>query len=107
MFSTHAQTAETLQGNRTTSDRRSAPAENPRIEIVFEGEADGAQLAIKYLTWTEGLGWCCQKTIRVEAEQLDELHRAVTVARHRVNRRRAEIGLPAQTAQVIRLPTLA
>ncbi|HYH86906.1 MAG TPA: hypothetical protein VEX60_15745 [Pyrinomonadaceae bacterium] len=64
-------------------------------------------VALKYLTWTEGLGWCCQKTIRVESEQLDELHRAITVARHRVRRRRAEAGEVSQPAQVIQLPSLS
>ena len=81
--------------------------QDQQVEVVFEPTDDGERVALRYSTWTEGLGWCCQKTIRLEADQLDELHRAVTVARHRINRRRGEAGQPAKTAQVIRLPTLA
>ena len=76
-----------------------------KVEVVFE--PDGERVALRYLTWTDGLGWCCQKTIRVEAEQLDELHRAITVARHRLNRRRAEAGETHRPAQVIQLPSLS
>jgi uncharacterized protein YbcC (UPF0753/DUF2309 family) len=65
------------------------------------------RVVLRHSTWTDGLGWCCQKTIRLDAEQLDEMHRALTVARHRINRRRAESGQMHQAAQVIQLPTLA
>ncbi|HEV3468719.1 MAG TPA: hypothetical protein VG148_05320 [Pyrinomonadaceae bacterium] len=75
-----------------------------KVEVVFE---DGERVALRYSTWTEGLGWCCQKTIRVDAEQLDELHRALTVARHRLSRRRADKGEPPRPAQVIQLPSLS
>ena len=78
-----------------------------RIELVVEQHEAEDRVAIRYSTWTEGLGWCTQKTIRLDADQLDELHRAVTVARHRINRNRAEAGRPVSTAQVIRFPTLA
>ncbi len=78
-----------------------------KVEVTFEQAEGGGGVALRYLTWTEGLGWCCQKTIRVEADQLDELHRAITVARHRVRRQRAEAGEPQAAAQVIQLPSLS
>jgi hypothetical protein len=78
-----------------------------KVEVSFEQQEGGACVALRYLTWTEGLGWCCQKTIRVEADQLDELHRAITVARHRVRRQRAEAGEAFAPAQVIQLPSLS
>lgn len=77
--------------------------ENQKVEVVLE---DGERFAIRYLTWTEGLGWCCQKTIRLDAAQLDELHLATTVARHRLNRRRAEVGQSFEPATVVKLPYL-
>ena len=81
--------------------------ENRKVEVAFE-QRDGVEcVALRYLTWTEGLGWCCQKTIRVDGEQLDELQRAVTVARHRYRRRRAEAGEAQAPAQVIQLPSLS
>jgi hypothetical protein len=76
-----------------------------KVEVVFEEGA--GRVALRYSTYTEGLGWCCQKTIRVDAEQLDELHRALTVARHRIGRRRAENGETPRPAQVIQMPSLS
>ena len=76
-----------------------------KVEVVFE--AGEERVALRHLTWTDGLGWCCQKTIRVDAEQLDELHHAIAVARQRLNRRRAAAGEPPKPAQVIQLPTLS
>lgn len=78
--------------------------EDQKVEVIIE---DVDRVALRYLTWTEGLGWCCQKTFRVDAEQLDDLHRALTVARHQLNRRRTEDGLNSGPAQVIQFPTLA
>ncbi|HEX8355584.1 MAG TPA: hypothetical protein VF611_21940 [Pyrinomonadaceae bacterium] len=78
-----------------------------KVEVSFEQQEGGASVALRYLTWTDGLGWCCQKTIRVEEEQLDELHRAITVARHRVRRQHADAGDATPSAQVIRLPSLS
>jgi hypothetical protein len=77
-----------------------------KVEVSFEQEG-GSGVALRYLTWTEGLGWCCQKTIRVEGDQLDELHRAITVARHRVRRQQAETGEATTPAQVIQFPSLS
>ena len=78
-----------------------------QVEVIFEPGEGEERVALRYSTWTEGLGWCCQKTIRLEADQLDELHRALTVARHRRNRRRAEAGETPQPAQLIQLPSLS
>lgn len=81
--------------------------QNQKVEVVVENHGGVDCVALKYLTWTEGLGWCCQKTIRVESEQLDDLHRAITVARHRVIRQRADSGEVSQPARVIQLPILS
>jgi hypothetical protein len=78
-----------------------------KVEVVFEPSDGGERVALRYMTWTEGLGWCCQKTIRLEAEQLDDLQRALTVARHRRNRRQAEAGESPEPARVIQLPSLS
>ena len=79
-----------------------------KVEVTFEPQEGGGEVvSLRYLTWTDGLGWCGQKTIRVGGEQLDELHRALTVARHRYRRQRAEAGEPSAPAQVIQLPSLS
>jgi hypothetical protein len=96
-------------GSSTAAGRPlEAAGTQQKVEVTFEqSEGGGECVALRYMTWTEGLGWCCQKTIRVGGEQLDELHRAVTVARHRYRRQRAEAGEPSSPAQVIQLPPLS
>lgn len=91
----------------TAAGRAQKPAgRRQKVEVTFEQQDEGGCVALRYLTWTEGLGWCCQKTIRVEGEQLDELQRAITVARHRFKRQRAEAGEEQTPAQVIQFPSL-
>lgn len=84
----------------------SSPEER-KIEILIEPQSGGDQVMLRYSTWTDGLGWCSQKTIRLDPEHLDDLHRALTVARHRVNRRRADSGEVKEPAKVIQLPSLS
>ena len=93
--------------NNATEQIPQSSRDNRKVELHFEPCDEGERIAIKYSTWVDGLGWCCQKTIRLDVEQLDELHRAMTVARHRVRRRRADAGELMTPAQVIQLPTLA
>ena len=84
-----------------------SPCEDRQIEVSIESGLDGDEVVLRYSTWTDGLGWCSQKTIRLDSEHLDDLQRALTVARHRINRQRADAGQPVETAKVIQLPTLA
>ena len=84
-----------------------SPCEDERVEVAIETHADAERIVLRHSTWTEGLGWCSQKTIRLDSCQIDDLHRALTVARHRLNRQRAESGYFKESAQVIQLPTLA
>jgi hypothetical protein len=96
-----------VQGSHTAKIQiLDSPREDERVEVLLE-EKDGAeQVVLHYSTWVEGLGWCGQKTIRLDGSHLDDLHRALTVARHRINRRRAEAGHQSQPATVIQLPTI-
>ncbi len=84
-----------------------SPREDERVEVAIEAHAGEERVVLRHSTWTEGLGWCSQKTIRLDSDQIDDLHRALTVARHRINRHRAEGGEFREAAQVIQLPTLA
>ena len=97
-----------MQGNHKQAVQLlDSPQDDERVEVLLE-EDDGAErVVLRYSTWVEGLGWCGQKTIRLDSAHLDDLHRALMVARHRVNRKRAEAGQLAQTATVIQLPTIA
>lgn len=96
-------------GQSATVQILQSPGDDRRVEVCLESH-DGAaeqRVVLRYSTWTEGLGWCSQKTIQLDGEQVDDLHRALTVARHRIKNTRAERGQQAEPAQVIQLPTLA
>lgn len=61
---------------------------------INEGEA-----VVSLSTWTDGLGWCTQKTMALDAEMLDELHRVIAAARIRLKSESSEasakvIGFP-------------
>lgn len=94
-------------GNQQLSNVLLSSDDEQRVEIVIEQHEGEGRVALRSSTWTDGLGWCTQKTIHLNAAQLDELHRTITVARHRLNRQRAEAGEPVQTAQIIQLPNVA
>jgi hypothetical protein len=92
--------------NNTATHILPSSEANQRIEVSLEQHDGAERVALRHSTWTDGLGWCGQKTIRLDAGQLDDLHRALTVARHRMNRHRLETGQLDEPAQVIQLPTL-
>jgi hypothetical protein len=84
-----------------------SPRDDQRVEVLLEQSEGASRVALRYSTWTDGLGWCSQKTIHLDSDQLDDLHHALTVARQRINRQRAEAGQFSGMGQVIQLPTLA
>lgn len=59
----------------------------------------GGDTEIKLSGWVEGLGWCTQKTLRVEPEMLDELHRVIAAARVRLRSEQTK-----ETGNVLRFP---
>jgi hypothetical protein len=97
-----------VQGNQTaTVQILDSPRDDERVEVLLEEDGGQERVVLKYSTWVDGLGWCVQKTLRLDSAHLDDLHRALTVARHRIKRKRAEAGEALQPATVIQLPTIA
>lgn len=92
--------------NRAAAHVISSGREDRQVEVVIENREGFEGVALRLSTWTENLGWCCQKTIRLDAAHLDDLHHAITVARHRLNRQRSEDGTFTPAAQVIQLPII-
>jgi hypothetical protein len=83
-----------------------APVETgeKRIELSLEGD----ETVIKLASWVDGLGWCGEKTIRVEADMLDEMHRLIGAARIRVRSRQAENDPAAPVTQkVLNFPVIS
>jgi hypothetical protein len=85
---------------------KSLPIENDNQKIEVQLDAEN-QVTLKLSTWTEGLGWCAQKTLSFDSDVLEDLQRALLVARNKINRERAETGKEIQAAKVIKLPFAA
>jgi hypothetical protein len=96
-----------VQSSHNAVQTLNSSPEERKIEVLLDTQSGEEQVVLRYSTWTEGLGWCSQKTIRLDQEHLDELQRALTVARHRINRRRADSGEVREPAKVIQLPSLS
>jgi hypothetical protein len=65
-----------------------APAETSEKRIDLS--LDGDETVIKLSSWIDGLGWCGEKTMRIDPELLDEMHRMIGAARIRVRQRRLD-----------------
>lgn len=65
------------------------------------------QAVIKLSTWTEGLGWCGQKTLSLDAEMLDELHRVISAARIKLNRQKNENQEENVSTKVLQFPSFS
>lgn len=68
-----------------------------KVEVSLQGDL----LEIKLATWTDGLGWCDQKTIRVPQSMLNDLHHLLSAARISRNRHSETND---QTSSVIEFP---
>jgi len=81
--------------------RKFAPSvsDERKLEVSVK---DGVTV-VKLLSWVEGLGWSCQKTLDLDPLLLDELHRSLAAARRRV--RESDLGKSAGT--VIEFPVLS
>jgi hypothetical protein len=75
-------------------------SEDKRVDMsLVDGEA---QLVLS--TWTDGLGWCAQKTMHLDPDLLDEVHRVVTAARLKL--KRDQPAENAEPAKVLKFPEL-
>jgi hypothetical protein len=75
-------------------------SDEKRVDLAIEaGEA-----VLQLSTWTEGLGWCTQKTMRLDAELLDEVHRVITAVRLKMKRTSADSGVEHESARVLEFP---
>lgn len=88
----------------TNSAKQFLPSihKDKKIEVSLEA----AEVVLKLSTWTEDLGWCCQKTMRLEADMLDDLHRVITAARYKLNQQNSD-NTESSTARIIEFPSVA
>ena len=79
-----------------------APAEagECRIDLSIEGDLT----SIKLSEWVDGLGWCGQKTLSVEPEMLEVLHKLVGAARVRIKHQKAPSDNGSADNKVLEFP---
>ena len=65
------------------------------------------QAVIKLSTWKEDLGWCCQKTLLLDVEMLDDLHRVVASARYKLKSRNSEMSEASQSSNILKFPSFS
>ncbi len=75
-------------------------SDDKKIEVSLEEN----QTFIKLSTWVEDLGWCGQKTLEIESDMLDDLHRAIASARYKANKQKVENNENAESSKVIEFP---
>ncbi len=90
--------------NSTTAFKL-APAvtDDKRIDVTVEN----SEAAIQLSSWVDELGWCAQKTMHLDLNALDDLHRLVTAARLRIRRTAAEHGKMTEQGNVLEFPTFS
>lgn len=76
-------------------------------EKKLEVSLNDDQAIIKLSTWTEDLGWCCQKTLALDAKMLDELHRVVAAARYKLKSCNAEALEISQPTNILKFPKVS
>lgn len=74
-----------------------------KVEVSLQDD----QAVITLSTWTEDLGWCRQKTLSLDAEMLDDLHRVISSARYRLNNQKAETEEGVKPTNVISFPNIS
>lgn len=73
-------------------------------EKKLEVSLNDNQVIIKLSTWTEDLGWCCQKTLSLDATMLDDLHRVIASARYKLKSKSVVTDEPNKSSNVLRFP---
>lgn len=79
-----------------------AVTDDKKVDVSIEnGEA-----VVRLSDWVEGLGWSTQKTMRLNEEMLDDLHRMLSAARLRMKRANIENGTDAVASKVLEFPQI-
>lgn len=76
--------------------------EDKKIDVSINNDT----AVIRFSTFTEGLGWSCQKTMCLDSNLLDDLHRAISAARYRINSHKAENNVMS-SSNIIEFPSIS
>jgi hypothetical protein len=78
-------------------------SDDKKVDVTLSDD----QAVIRLSTWTDDLGWCGQKTLSLDVDMLDDLHRVITAARLKLNRQKTEMrGDESSGTSVLQFPGL-
>ena len=75
-------------------------SDEKKVEVSLTND----QAIIKLSTWTENLGWCGQKTLTVDADMLDDLHRVIASARYKLNGKKEMHDAEKNPTNILKFP---
>lgn len=95
-----------MQSNNIASLKKySSEKDAQRFEVIVDQQNDAPLISLKKSVWVEGLGWSVQKTIQLNHNQLEELSRAIIVAKHHLARRSNQQGEAGSgKGKIIKMP---
>lgn len=72
--------------------------ESRRLELVLERDRNEIpKLALRFATYSEGLGWIVQKTIQIDSKQAEEMQFLLGGARHLLKQAAQNAEISQQT----------
>ena len=78
-------------------------SDEKKVELSLEDD----KAVIKLSTWTEDLGWYCQKTLPLDVKMLDDLHRVIVSARYKLKNQNAELEENKELTNIISFPNFS
>ena len=78
-------------------------SDEKKVEVALKDD----QAVIKLSTWTEDLGWCGQKTMSLDAEMLDDLHRVISAARLKLKRQSPKTAEVSTSHNILQFPSFS
>ena len=78
-------------------------SDEKKVEVTLQDD----QAVIKLSTWTDNLGWCGQKTLSLDAEMLEDLHRVISAARLKLNSQGEHKTEQTETSNVLKFPNFS
>lgn len=90
---------------RSSAAKKFAPvySEDNKIDVSIEGD----MAVISLSSWVEGLGWCTQKTMRLDEILLGEFQRVAAAAKIRLKHNSSGSADLTETNNVLNFPDIS
>jgi len=78
-------------------------SDEKKVEVSLKED----QAVIQLSTWTDDLGWLGQKTMSLDAEMLDDLHKIISAARIKLKRQKIENEDVLEAGNILQFPSFS